>query len=143
MVDQVTDCVGINVLGRYCDEVFICDAFHFTKFVVKIPKVCVVGAWRWHGVGQLLLIVEPVAIMALEVRSKASLRSWGLCSPWFENYTGKQAEKRSWQHYALSFARDKDTFTSFEVLNQRVLHPQNMTNCRFQLAAKVFLLLPH
>lgn len=113
----MTDCVGINVLGRYCDEVFICDAFHFTKFVVKIPKVCVVGAWRWHGVGQLLLIVEPVAIMALEVRSEASLRSWGLCSPWFENYTGKQAEKRSWQHYALSFARDKDTFTSFEVLN--------------------------
>lgn len=37
VIDQVTECVGINVLGRYCDEVFICNAFHFAKFVVEVP----------------------------------------------------------------------------------------------------------
>ena len=104
VIDQVTHGVGVYVLGRHCDEVFVCDAFQFANLVVPVPQVGVVGARCWHGVRKLLLVIEPEAIMALEVRSQASFRGGGLLGPWFENHTWKEAKQSARKHYALSFA---------------------------------------
>ena len=89
MVDQVTQSVWIDKLGRNLNELFICDASLLTHILEVVVQVTEIGAWWRHRVWKFLLVVEPVAIEAFEVGSHTVFWSFRAWNSSIKNHTWK------------------------------------------------------
>ena len=77
MIYNVTKSKWVYVFGWHLDKLLMSYAALLAKHVELIVDITKIGAWRWHRVWELFLVVEPVAIETFEVGSHTILwRCW-------------------------------------------------------------------
>ena len=76
----------------------------------------------WHRIGELLFVVQPVAVMALQKGTDTVLRCRWLGHRWVEDNTGEKTQQSTRKHNALPSSRHKYSFACLVMLNQAVLN---------------------
>jgi hypothetical protein len=98
VVDQVTQCIGVEILWGNLDD--FCEGVISSFFILKkkiLKEVHEVSPWRWHWIRELFFEVQPETIIPPQERSKpCSLRDWRQRNSRIAYDTWEETKQCSW-----------------------------------------------